>query len=128
MTVLGSATRQLALGDILVVRLPIQVPPGHEQEGYRPVVVVGLPDRVGVPRYPMFIGVPFTTSGGTWSERSPELYPLYRAGRGGLPKDSVAILDHLRCIDARRAMRCMGTLTPADLAPIVHGLSAMFAF
>jgi len=111
----------------VVVTLPIHVPPGHEQEGYRPVVVVGLPDRVGVPRYPLIIGVPFTTRGGAWSEQSPELYPLYRAGRGGLPRDSVAILDHLRSIDARRVMRYMGTLTPTDLEPIVRGLSVMFA-
>jgi len=75
----------------------------------------------------LIIGVPFTTRGGAWSEQSPELYPLYRAGRGGLPRDSVAILDHLRSIDARRVMRYMGTLTPTDLEPIVRGLSVMFA-
>ena len=41
----------VAPGDILMVRLPSHIPKAHEQEGERPVVVVGLP--TGSVRYPV---------------------------------------------------------------------------
>lgn len=120
-----AARREITFGDVLVVALPTHVPPGREQQGYRPVIVAGLPGRVGTPRYPLFIGVPLTTRMGGWARRSPVLYPLCRAGSGGLPRDSVALLDHLRSIDPQRVVRHVGTLPPEDLERISEGLRAM---
>ena len=34
------------VGDTLWADLPLRVPPGHEQMGHRPVVVVGLPEGI----------------------------------------------------------------------------------
>jgi mRNA interferase MazF len=112
-------------GDILVVSLPILVPPGHEQEGMRPVVVMGLPERVGTPRYPMILGVPLTTQVGTWAKRSPVLYPRFEAGTAGLPHTSVALLDHVRGVDAKRVVRYVGSLSPEEFALIREGLTGM---
>jgi mRNA interferase MazF len=40
--------RSLQFGDIVTVRFPTQNPQGREQEGYRPAIVVGFPNRLGV--------------------------------------------------------------------------------
>ncbi len=42
----------IKIGDVLLVALPRHFPLGHEQEGMRPSIVVGLPRRLGKPRYP----------------------------------------------------------------------------
>jgi mRNA interferase MazF len=48
----------IAQGDVLVVALPSHEPKGHEQEGYRPAIVVGVPK--GEVRYPVVIAIPLT--------------------------------------------------------------------
>lgn len=53
----------IQIGDVLRVQFPAQRPPGHEQIGTRPAVVVGIPDRVGAPRFPSLMVVPFTEKG-----------------------------------------------------------------
>ena len=45
----------LTCGDVIIVTLPAHTPKGHEQQGTRPAVVVGIPLREI--RYPMFIGL-----------------------------------------------------------------------
>ena len=113
------------IGDILVIRLPDRAPPGHEQTGLRPVVVVGLPDRVGSPRYPLIVGVPLTTQEGAWVQAAPALYPTLDAGKGGLPRRSIVLLDQIAGIDGARVVRRLGRLTAADYAPIRAGLQQM---
>jgi mRNA interferase MazF len=44
--------RALQFGDVLNIRLPSQNLQGHEQEGMRPAIVVGLPEQVGQPQFP----------------------------------------------------------------------------
>lgn len=114
------------LGDILIVALPRLIPPGYEQKGQRPVIVVGLPEKVGTPRYSMIIAVPLTTQIGTWAKRSPSLYPHLPAGTGGLPHPSIVMLDHIRGVDAHRVVRYLGSLSPKELALIQEGLKEMF--
>ncbi|HAG08004.1 MAG TPA: hypothetical protein DCK87_00305 [Desulfotomaculum sp.] len=46
-------------GDILLIALPSHDPSGHEQEGVRPAIAVGVPQ--GHVRYPVVIVVPLTT-------------------------------------------------------------------
>lgn len=118
--------RALVPGDVLLARLPQLVPPGTEQSGIRPVVVVALPDAIGVPRYPMIVAAPMTTQLRAWVSASPALYPVLEAGVGGLIRPSAVMLDHLRGIDAERIVRPLGRLSDDDYRPIRAGLERMF--
>ena len=93
---------------------------GHEQQGNRPVIVIGLP--WGEVRYPMLIVVPLTTQTGLWSRQNPSLYPCLEAGVGGLPQPSIVLLDQLRSIDTRRVLAYLGSLTAEQYIPIHSGL------
>ncbi|NJM77776.1 MAG: type II toxin-antitoxin system PemK/MazF family toxin [Acaryochloridaceae cyanobacterium RU_4_10] len=104
--------------------LPEQVPPGREQKGYRPVVVVGIPEALGTPRYPMLLVIPLTTNRSqSWAIECPALYPVLSTGEGGLPTDSIALLDQVRSLDNTRVKRYIGTLPPQQYQPILNGLS-----
>jgi mRNA interferase MazF len=116
----------LAVGDIIVATLPGQVPPGREQQGYRPVIVVGVPEALGTLRYPMLLVIPLTTyRGQQWAIASPNLYPVLEAGEGALPTSSIALLDQMRSLDKTRVSRYIGTLTHEQYQPILNGLSKM---
>jgi mRNA interferase MazF len=52
------------VGNIVTARFPEHRPGAHEQEGYRPAVVVGLPSLAGRPRFDFVIVAPFTTDHG----------------------------------------------------------------
>lgn len=120
--------RPLVPGDVLLARLPQLTPPGSEQSGTRPVLVVALPNRLGVPRYPMVIAAPMTTQLGGWVIGSPDLYPVLHAGVGGLIRASVVMLDHLRGVDAYRILKPLGTLSEGEYAPIRERLERIFGF
>ena len=115
----------IRLGDVLKVQFPVQRPPGHEQVGTRPAVVVGIPELVGRPRFPGLIVVPFTSQLGGYSAASPALYPVLLAGQGGLTVDSVALTDHVRAVGVSRILERLGTLAPGAYAPIQAALSGM---
>lgn len=115
-----------ATGWILRVTLEKRVPGGHEQEGVRPVVVVGVPSKIGTPRYPMLIIVPLTTDrGAKWSEASPNLYPKVPAGAGGIQNDSLALLDQIRSVDVSRVVGKAGKLSDSEMKPIFNGLKQL---
>jgi mRNA interferase MazF len=116
----------LSVGDIIVATLPEQVPPGREQKGYRPVIVVGVPEALGTPRYPMLLVIPLTTNRRQqWAIECPALYPVLAAGEGSLPTSSIALLDQVRSLDKTRVSRYIGTLTNEQCQPILNGLSKM---
>ena len=54
-------SRPLNIGDVITARFPVHRPVGHEQEGLRPALVIGLPNRVGSPRFAMLLLAPMTT-------------------------------------------------------------------
>ena len=113
----------LAIRDIVVVVFPTQNPKGREQEGYRPAIVAGLPENLGVPRFNVGIVVPLTTDRHqSWAISSPELYPRFEAGTGNLPKNSIVLLDQIRTIDLNRIIRYLGTLTTVQYLPIQNAL------
>ncbi len=120
--------RPLQIGDVITVQLPTHQPGGHEQTGIRPAIVVGLPNLLSRPRFPMILVVPTTTSVGPWANQSPHLYPPLSAGVGGLTTDCVVLLDQLRSIDRSRIGRRIGTLTTQQLMPISTGLERIFGF
>lgn len=119
-------SQTLGLGDVIIVVLPEHQPPGREQQGYRPAIVAGFPDKLGKPRYPGILVVPVTTyKQQSWVEASSALYPRLKADDGNLPSDSVVLLDQLRFVDAKRVARQLGTLTPTQYLPIFTGIQHM---
>ncbi|SEJ70331.1 mRNA interferase MazF [Deinococcus reticulitermitis] len=113
------------IGDVLKIQFPAARPPGHEQVGTRPAVVVGIPDRLGSPRFPGLIVVPLTTSAGDYVADAPALYPMFPAGTGGLTADSVALTDQVRAVSVSRILSRLGTLTPGEYAPVQEALRGM---
>ena len=117
-----------AVGWILRVNLEKRVPGGREQEGVRPVVVVGVPAKLAKPRYPMLIIVPLTTDrNAKWSKVSPQLYPTIPAGTGGIQNDSLALLDQIRAIDVSRVVAKAGELSDSEIRPLQIALKQLLA-
>lgn len=111
-----------------MVRLPVHAPPGREQQGLRPVVVVAEPYRVGQLRFEMVYAAPLTTQYEAWVAADQNLYHLLFKGMGGLVRDSVVLLEHARGFDATRVTRYIGALSTEEYAPIRMRLERMFAF
>lgn len=117
----------LTLGAVFVAEFPEHDPSGREQEGPRPAVLVGLPTNAGRPRFPVLMLAPVTSfKGQPWVAEAPDLYPLLRAGTGGLRVDSVALMDQTRALDASRVVRYLGALTPQEYAPLHAAARLMF--
>lgn len=108
---------------------PVHVPGGREQQGYRPAVVVGVPERLGVPRFEVLVVVPMTTDRGQeWSERNPTLYPNLEKGTANLRASSICLLDQVRSIGAERVRGYRGTLGAGQYRPIHDGLREMMTY
>jgi mRNA interferase MazF len=112
----------LQVGCIFLIDPGRPSPPGHEQTGLRPFVVVADPTSVHPVRFPLLVVAPLTRA------RLPRLplYPRLASGAGGLPAASTVLLDHLLSVDVARARRSLGRLSPAEYAPIRDGLSRLF--
>lgn len=110
----------LKCGDVIFVNLPSHNPKGHEQEGRRPAVIVGVP--LGDVRYPVVVVVPLTTQCGDWIKKNPELYPIIQAGTAGLPQKSVALCDQIRAVDIQRVIGYLGSLSIDEYLPIIDGV------
>ncbi|WP_164928909.1 type II toxin-antitoxin system PemK/MazF family toxin [Gloeobacter violaceus] len=118
--------RPLRIRDIVVVQFPKHMPRGREQEEERPAIIVGIPSQLGEPRFSMLIVVPLTTSREqNWAAACPRLYPKLAAGTGGLPRESVVLIDQVRSVDRLRLLRFIGSLTLEDYEPILAGLCQM---
>jgi mRNA interferase MazF len=118
----------LQFGDIITTRFPEQNPQGREQEGSRPAIVVGFPNRLGIPRFELMIVVPMTSDKGqAWAIASPDLYPRFAVGVAGLRSPSIALLDQVRTIDVSRIVAYRGSLTPKEYEPILVGLQRIIS-
>lgn len=110
----------------MTARFPAQDPQGHEQEGYRPAVVVGLPATLGRPRFDMVLVVPLTTDRKqSWAAASPNLYPRLQADVAGLPQASIVLLEQTRMLDTSRMARYVGQLSGEQYEPIKQGIARM---
>lgn len=118
-----SPSVQFDIGEILWVDFPQRIPPGHEQLGRRPVIVVGIPQLVQPVPYRMLLVVPLTRT-----RFQGPLFPRILAGVGGLPADSTVLIYQLGAIDARRVVGHLGHLSSAEMAPVWAGLKLMFGF
>jgi mRNA interferase MazF len=116
----------LAVGDILITGFPSQNPQGREQEGIRPALIVGFPQNIGVPRFPLVFVAPLTTDRSqNWAIASPDLYPKLSTGQGNLPRNSIILLDQIRAIDLNRIDRYLGSLTTGEYQPIFSSIQKM---
>jgi mRNA interferase MazF len=112
--------------DIVIASFPQSDPQGREQEGLRPAVILGLPSNVGKPRFNLILVAPMTTAKKQlWVTASQKLYPVLAMGAGGLPSQSVVLLDQARFLDIQRIGRQLGQLTAKQYAPILEGFKAM---
>ncbi|MBI4339437.1 MAG: type II toxin-antitoxin system PemK/MazF family toxin [Chloroflexi bacterium] len=119
--------RPFAIGDVLIANVPVRRPLGHEQEGLRPVIIVGIPDLLALPRFPMLLVIPLTSDRGQpWSSR--RLYPQLPKEAAGLDADSIALLDQLCALDPSRFLRFLGKLSGEHLRAIREGLRQILAF
>lgn len=122
-------TNHLKLGDIITARFPEQKPQGREQEGYRPAIIVGFPNLVGISRFQVIIVVPLTTyKNQFWADNSPNLYPVFPAEVASLKSSSIALLDQVRAIDVKRVVNYRGSLTEEQYQIITDGLKKIFQF
>jgi mRNA interferase MazF len=113
----------LQIGDVVTAKFPSQNPSGREQEGYRPAIVVGIPNRLGKLRFPLVFVVPMTTDRGQeWANINPNLYVRFSAGIAGLKSPSIALLDQVRAIDISRIVAYRGSLTPQQYEAIAESL------
>ena len=111
----GAEAMRLARGAVVLLALDPTV--GHEQRGVRPCLIVSDPDVIADQRFALTCVVPITGTPGRGA-----LYPSLAAGKSGLTKDSVALIDQLRSIDKRRIQRVYGRITPAELEAVDNGL------
>jgi mRNA interferase MazF len=125
-----SATRRRRVkpGDVLLAQIAQNLPPGSEQQGTRPVVVVAAPAQLGPQRFDVLVIVPLTRATGAWADNNPALYPRLTAGQGGLPLSSTAMIDHVQAIDAARVLKRYGTLEGEAFTAIRTGLEKLFEF
>lgn len=113
----------LQIGDVVTAKFPSQNPSGREQEGYRPAIVVGIPSRLGKPRFPLVFVVPMTTDRGQeWANINPNLYVRFSAGVANLKSPSIALLDQVRAIDISRIVAYRGSLTHQQYETIAESL------
>jgi len=59
-----AVTSLLQPGDVVIALFPEHVPAGHEQRGVRPAIVLGFPEKLGQPRFPVVLVAPLTTDRG----------------------------------------------------------------
>jgi mRNA-degrading endonuclease toxin of MazEF toxin-antitoxin module len=57
---------------------------------------------------------------------SPDLYIRLPQGTGGLPSDSILLLDQARSLDAARVRRFLGSLAPETFDGVLGQWSALF--
>ena len=111
------------MGDIVIARFPEHLPPGREQYGIRPALVLGLPERLGHPRFPVVLLAPLTTDRGqAWATDNPRLYPRLKEGLGGLPSASLVLVDQTRFLSIQRISTWLGALERESWEPIRDGL------
>lgn len=108
-------------GTVLWVELP-ERPPGHEQAGRRPCVVLGDPGEVQEIRFPVLVLAPLT--GATHLPEGP-LYVRLEPGVAGLPLASTVMLDQIAALDARRVRGHLGQLDATEYGRIKAGLEAL---
>ena len=80
----------------------------------------------GSVRYPIVVVVPLTTQAGVWAQKNPELYQRIPKGEGGIPKNSIALIDQVRAVDIHRVKSFLGSLEELTYSSIRVSLLKLF--
>lgn len=115
----------LKIGDLIKVKFPRRVPKGHEQEGERPAIVIGIPDLLDTPRFPALLVIPLTTSTGSWAVNN-KLYLHLAKGEANLPLESIALADQVLSVDITRIAGFIGSLPDKKLKLIKEKFKIIF--
>lgn len=111
-------------GDIYLATFPEHDPKGHEQEGVRPTLVLAVPSK---PRFPVLLAAPMTTDHlQPWAKTAPGIYVRLAKGAGGLPADSILLLDQTRSLDVARIRRFLGALPKKTFDAVLLKWIALF--
>ena len=95
---------------------------GSEQRGLRPVVIISSLTAIKKSRSRLlYVIVPLTCT----QNLIGSLAPRIKARAGGVPRDSTALVMHIRSIDPQRLATQVCILEPDELAPILEGITAM---
>jgi mRNA interferase MazF len=108
---------KFAVGDIVWAALPERTPPGHEQKGKRPVLIVAIPEVIQLLPYSVIWIIPLSRT-----KLTGQLFPILAVGTGGLPAESTALIYQLTALDSSRIVGAIGTLTKTELEPIVKAI------
>ena len=104
---MNAAPVPLKIGTVVSAALPTRDPQGREMEGLHPAVVLAVISA----RLDLAWIAPITSDRGyAWIAAHPSLYQRLPAGTGGLPHDSVLLLDQIQAIDITRLRRAFGVL------------------
>ena len=90
--------RELEFGDVVTVAFPQQSPQGREQEGYRPAIVVGIPEKIRCSpvQCAACCATHFQIKGMTWPDKAPLLYPKFPVGTAKIASTSAPKSRQLR--------------------------------
>ena len=103
--------QNIKFGDILIVKLPKQIPDGVEidskqieEEKTRKVICICNPNDFGMPRFSgILLVAPLTSNIDNWKDKAKSLYPFFQAEYYDFfSKDNVLLLDQIRAIDKKR--------------------------
>lgn len=109
-------------GTILFADFGESAPPGHEQAGPRPCVVLGVPSAIQATRFPMLVVAPMTTA----ELPAGPLYPRLQVEMGGLTREGTVLLDQVRALDVKRIRFKIGALADREYDPILATLKRSF--
>lgn len=104
---MNPAPSPLKIGTIVSVAFPTRDPQGREIAGLHPAVVLAIIHA----RLDFAWVAPITTDRGySWIAQHPTLYHRLPKGTGGLPHNSVLLLDQIQAVDLPRLKRAFGVL------------------
>jgi mRNA-degrading endonuclease toxin of MazEF toxin-antitoxin module len=122
----AAAPAPLKIGTVVAVALPARDPRGVEIEGLHPAVVLAV---ISAARLDLAWIVPITTDRNyPWVAARPDLYIRLDAGTGGLPHDSVMLLDQLQAVDLSRLKRAFGVIPSPLLTRVRKTLAQILGF
>jgi mRNA interferase MazF len=111
------------------VDFPKHYPPGHEQQGRRPAIVIGFSDF----RFPMVQLVPISSlcnekigERKAFADKFSEVFPVLFHRTGGLEKDSVVLSTQMCVLDRKRIVGHYGKLSLKEYSLVTKALRVVY--
>ena len=114
----------MRFGDVVLVELPRPAgPPGREQFGSRPAIVVHADNARA--NLSTLVIVPLTTQPKAMSFQGSFL--ISPSPENGLAEESVVLTHQIRAIDTKRISRVLGRLSDADMQRLQQELKTILS-